>query len=745
MRALVALAVDHPRRVLALAALVALAAALGLPRLASDNSPAVYQPRGTPEAARHAAFGERFGAAEGVRLLVEGPRLWSAAGLAELARLEAAAAALDGVERASSIVSRHAAELPVFPPEDPAAWRDELVGDRFDRGMGWISADGAAASVLVETPALAARDYAALERRLAEVARGAGAGLVATVVGPRSLERALDRSARAIATRFLPALVLFAVVLLAATFRDAGGVVAPLAFVAFCETAVLGALGWAAVPFHLVLSILPPVLFVIALASAVHLTIRCRAREAAGETARAATLATYDEKARALLFAAAAIAGGFASLAASGVAPVAELGRWAAFGLGVQVAAEFTLLPALLASTAGRRERLPERALELRLERLGRAVAAGATARRGAVAAGAIALAALALAGLPRLGGESDIAHAFAPAHPVRRAIERVEARGIGIASVELDLLAAPAAARFDSPAALARLAELVDRLCAEPGVLSAASAAELALSVGAASPWAALASEDELREQALALLAEEPAGRAALARFLAADGGAARVLVFVGWGGFDVIDPLAARAEALARELFPGADVAATGSLRLLLAFHRALLSTLASSLALAAPLLFALFWLALSRPWPAAKALVPNLWPVVALLGGMGWLGVRLDLATVMVASIALGLAVENTMHTLATHARDVAEHGSPAAAVVARLERSAPAYVLTFTILAAGFGVCGLSDFAPIARFGVLSAIALGLALACDLVLVPALFGGAGRAPRGGEPLD
>jgi hypothetical protein len=128
-----------------------------------------------------------------------------------------------------------------------------------------------------------------------------------------------------------------------------------------------------------------------------------------------------------------------------------------------------------------------------------------------------------------------------------------------------------------------------------------------------------------------------------------------------------------------------------------------------------------------------------------VVALLGGMGWLGVRLDLATVMVASIALGLAVENTMHTLATHARDVAEHGSPAAAVVARLERSAPAYVLTFTILAAGFGVCGLSDFAPIARFGVLSAIALGLALACDLVLVPALFGGAGRAPRGGEPLD
>ncbi|MCM2270897.1 MAG: hypothetical protein NDJ75_12405, partial [Thermoanaerobaculia bacterium] len=143
--------VDRRRAVVVAAALVAFAAAPGLLRLESDNSPAVYQPRDSAAAQRLRDFAARFGADEGVRLVVAGDTLWTAAGLAELARLERQAAALPGVLRASSVVRRHAAELESFPPADPAAWRATLAADPFDRGMGWIAADGAAASVLVET------------------------------------------------------------------------------------------------------------------------------------------------------------------------------------------------------------------------------------------------------------------------------------------------------------------------------------------------------------------------------------------------------------------------------------------------------------------------------------------------------------------------------------------------------------------------------------------------------------------
>ena len=57
--------------------------------------------------------------------------------------------------------------------------------------------------------------------------------------------------------------------------------------------------------------------------------------------------------------------------------------------------------------------------------------------------------------------------------------------------------------------------------------------------------------------------------------------------------------------------------------------------------------------------------------------------------------------------------------------------KLEHTAPAYLLTGTVLAAGFGVCAFSSFAPISRFGALSAIAVVVAVVTDLVLVPALF--------------
>jgi hypothetical protein len=229
---------------------------------------------------------------------------------------------------AGSLAARGLAKLEIEPGLAPEALRAALLDDRLARALGWIAADGSAASVLLELEppggdARGARRLAAARRRT---------GLAIASGRPRRrrpLERALDRSADEIVTRFFPLLVLFALLLLAATFRDLGGVVVPLAFVFVCEALVIGAMGWAGVRLHLVLAILPPLLFVIALATAVHLAIRCRALEAEGEGAVEAMIATYREKGAAVLWISLSTACGFASLAASDVTPVAELGRWA--------------------------------------------------------------------------------------------------------------------------------------------------------------------------------------------------------------------------------------------------------------------------------------------------------------------------------------------------------------------------------------------------------------------------------
>jgi predicted RND superfamily exporter protein len=203
------------------------------------------------------------------------------------------------------------------------------------------------------------------------------------------------------------------------------------------------------------------------------------------------------------------------------------------------------------------------------------------------------------------------------------------------------------------------------------------------------------------------------------------------RVTLFLRTVGYDEIEPLLERAEAAARAAFPDARVRSTGEYPLVLETQRQLLRTLLQSLAVTLLVVALIFRFLLGSTRLTLLAMLPNLWPVVAVLGVMSWVGVPLDVATVMVASVVLGLAVDDTIHTLG-HFRELAPKLGRLEAVAGTLERTAPAYVLTGAILAVGFGVCALSDFAPTERFGTLSALAILFAVAGDLFLIPALLG-------------
>jgi predicted RND superfamily exporter protein len=160
------------------------------------------------------------------------------------------------------------------------------------------------------------------------------------------------------------------------------------------------------------------------------------------------------------------------------------------------------------------------------------------------------------------------------------------------------------------------------------------------------------------------------------------------------------------------------------------LLGLHRSLLATLGGSLALMAAVLLGTVAALLRRAGAALAALVPTAWPVALVLGGMAWAGVPLDVATVMVASIVSGLGVDASIHVLA-RPRERAQEAGTRAAVAEGAARAAPALLVTGAILCTGFGVCALSEFMPIARFGALSAAAIALSVVAALVLLPALF--------------
>lgn len=714
---------------------LALALTPGLLRLQTDNSPHVFFVEGSPEVDRYERFLELFGSDKVVRVVVSGDHLWTAGGLSWLRTLEERIGEAGGVQAASGLYG-HAARgprgAPEWPPGNPEAFRRRAVSDPLIRNLGWVGADGEVATILAVLEPLDNQAKTALLNRLETILEEhpppQGAALSADLVGSPVLDRALDASSEEIGERYFPLLVLLALVLLTAAFRALRPVAIPLLFVGLVELTLLGLLGTVGARLNLVLAVLPPLLFVIALATVVHVLVRYRDFRETMDPAQAVA-ATYRDKGWAVFWTGVSTFAGFASLAVSRVGPVRSLGLWAGLGIALLTLAAFTVLPALLPGAGETHGSGASRRFERFFQVRGRRWAEWAAGHRRLVLAVAVLLGLLALAGVPGLEIETNALHYLPPDHPVRQDVEELEHHGVGVIAVEL--LLTRSGEGFESLEGFGRLAELTQALREEPLVLGAVSVGDLLEDAVRSAPGGAMFGRSTVRRMAFDELVDDEGDGSALGGFLAEDGTTARVTVFTETVGYDRLDPLLERMEAAAREAFPQAEAVTTGEFPLVLESQKQLLTTLGLSLTLTLLVVGIIFRSLLPSTRLTLLALVPNLWPVAGVIGIMGWFSVPLDVATVMVASVVLGLAVDDTIHTLG-HFRDLAPEEGKLEAVASTLERTAPSYVLTGLILAAGFGVCALSSFAPTSRFGMLSALAIALAVLGDLFLLPALLG-------------
>jgi hypothetical protein len=122
---------------------------------------------------------------------------------------------------------------------------------------------------------------------------------------------------------------------------------------------------------------------------------------------------------------------------------------------------------------------------------------------------------------------------------------------------------------------------------------------------------------------------------------------------------------------------------------------------------------------------------AMLPNILPILLTVGLMGWLGVTLNITTVMIASIALGIAVDDTIHFLVRARSETRRTGDAEQGLDSALRSVGRALIFTTAVVSAGFLVLLLATLTPARHFGVFSAIAMVTALIADLVLLPMLL--------------
>ncbi|HTU24151.1 MAG TPA: MMPL family transporter, partial [Pirellulales bacterium] len=189
-------------------------------------------------------------------------------------------------------------------------------------------------------------------------------------------------------------------------------------------------------------------------------------------------------------------------------------------------------------------------------------------------------------------------------------------------------------------------------------------------------------------------------------------------------------------------------AGVVYTGVVPVVYQAERALLDGLIESFFVAFAMIAAMMAAVFRDIRAGLYTMLPNVWPVAVVFGLMGWLGIALDIGTMMTASVAMGVCVDDTVHFANWYRRATRLGLDRRKATVLAFENSAGAIYQSTVIVAVGLGIFAVSHFMPTRRFGYLMGILLCFGLVADLVLTPAMLAGPiGKyfSHHGGLPLD
>ncbi|MBW1990038.1 MAG: MMPL family transporter, partial [Deltaproteobacteria bacterium] len=125
------------------------------------------------------------------------------------------------------------------------------------------------------------------------------------------------------------------------------------------------------------------------------------------------------------------------------------------------------------------------------------------------------------------------------------------------------------------------------------------------------------------------------------------------------------------------------------------------------------------------------ALVTLLPNMFPILLNFGVMGWLGLELSMNTGVISTIALGLAIDDTIHYMVRYNREFRKDLNERRALTATLSTVGRPIVFTTVTITTGFFVLTLSDFLPTSTFGALMMVTMVSALVGDLFLLPSLM--------------
>jgi len=713
-----------------------------------------FTPKDHPDTVFYEEFKRIFGGDEFFIIAFQKPDLFTSENLALIQELTEKLEALDGVREVLSLANANETEggdgfFAVRRFLDSVPQSREALAERRQKALAnplyvrWLlSQDGTTAAIIVfpedrpDDPGLRARLLSQTEAILEAYRRqGTAFHMAGWTVVNVSLSRYMKDDVR----RFIP--ITYA--LIALTVHWVFGrfllTLLALANISACLAASMGFFRVAGISLNNVTVIVPPLIMALSLSDTVHIFshLDTAVLRSVGGDRRKALETVLSLVVRPSFLTTLTTFVGFLSLAVSPIPPIRDFAWTASMGMVFEFFFAFAFLPPLLLAIPPEkiyRDPKEQRHLTSVLETLCQI----ATGRPRPIVAGCTVLMVLGTVLAFRIPVETNLLDYFKKSDRLRRSADFVERNLAGVGSFEVSIEAGKEDA-FKDP----RLLKAVDRLQFEiqklPGVDATLSLVDFVKDMHRSfhakdpNPSPFPESRDLVAQYLLLYDAKD------VDRFVTPSYNRMRITVRLSEHRSSKQAVLLDRVAALAAETLPEElTVRLTGRAVQDVDLVDALVGGQLQSLALAAGVIW-LIMVAALRSWALGLlSLPPNLFPIALNFGLMGLWSIPLNTATALIAAVAVGMAVDNTIHFLILYAQNRATGLNREASVGAVIVTKGRAMVSSSAILVIGFGALIFSRFVPTVQFGFLSAVIMISALGGDVIFLPSTFLCA-KAPR------
>ncbi len=576
---------------------------------------------------------------------------------------------------------------------------------------------------------------------IAIVSKYKGPGFHIYLAGSPILDHEITVNLQRDMARFMGMAILATAIFLAILFRRVSGVLLPLLVVILSLLSTLGLMALLGTAITVPTQILPSFLLAVGIADSVHVLTAFYRHLKQGDTKETAIISAMNHSGRAILLTSLTTAAGLLSFITAELAPVSDLGVFAPVGVILTLLYTIILLPALLAVIPLNMKSFQRKKSESKyglLENTLAGIGDFAIKHRWSVVTVSVLLILVSLYGSSRLKFSYKPLTWLPKEATARKDTEVIDQNMRGSMSLEVVADAGIKNGWYD-PDLLSRLEQMGNY---------AKRFNDGSVSVGQTSSLVDILKEinqalNENRQEfytipkdenlvAQEFLIFENSGSDDLENVVDSQFSKARFTIKL--PTLDAVDyaDFIKIVEKQFQDIFGDkVKIIVTGIVALLLQTIDAMIISMARSYIIAIIIISLLMIILIGNIRIGLISMIPNLAPIIYVLGIMGWLNIPLDAFTLLIGSIAIGLVVDDTIHFLDKYKHALHATNDSYLAIHQTLQTTGSAIVFTSLVLSSGFFVYVCSSMQNLVNFGLLTGLLILLALIADLILLPALL--------------